>query len=95
MATEDEVSVDHLPVPNTEPWLARLAKINPQQAEATRAILKLAGRLDVCSICGDDEDGRAEYLIEGPGLNASLCQTCKGMQESMYRQRIRKAKPRA
>lgn len=39
--------------PHSLEWFAALKKVNPTQAAQTTQILTLAGRDDVCSICGD------------------------------------------
>jgi len=38
--------------PHSPEWFAALEKVNPTQAAQTTQILSLAGRDDVCSICG-------------------------------------------
>ena len=41
-------------VPHSTPWFEALVRFNPDQVAHTAAIVRMAGRLDVCSVCGDD-----------------------------------------
>jgi len=64
-------------------WFKALQEINPAQAAQTQKILSLAGRDDVCSICGDDP--APEYELAGekaPTLR--LCDDCRDLRLSMY-----------
>lgn len=76
------------PTPHTDEWFQALEDFNPQQAAVTREIVKLAGRLDVCSICGDQP--ASDYKLDEKGLahNAvatlRLCKDChtiRGVQQ--------------
>ncbi len=66
--------------PHTAEWFAALEKVAPRQAEHTRQIVRLAGREDVCSICGDVES--ADYKVASeqslPGVidTLRLCSDC-------------------
>ena len=71
------------PMPHTKEWFAALRKINPQQAAMTEQIIKLAGRNDVCSICGDEESSLYRMVAE-PTLPVRLCDDCKRIQKQMY-----------
>ncbi len=69
--------------PHTPEWFEALCKLNPQQAAMTERILELAGRTDVCSICGD-KNSVVYRMVAEPGLTLRLCDDCKAMQKSMY-----------
>lgn len=70
--------------PHTEAWFTALELRNPRQAAMTRRAIKMAGRSDVCSICGDDhaadallvEDGVPEYA----SLTLRLCVDCRAIR---------------
>jgi hypothetical protein len=69
--------------PHTREWFEALEKLNPQQAAMTRAAIKVAGRNDVCSFCGDV--GSMEYRIVGAKLEtARLCDDCIKMRAVMH-----------
>jgi hypothetical protein len=42
------------PEPHSAEWFKALDAFDPQQAAHTREMLRLAGRADVCGVCGDD-----------------------------------------
>lgn len=64
--------------PNSEEWLAELAKINPRQAAMTRATVERAGSEDVCSICGDRP--AQDYAKDDAVLLVRLCNDCRLIQ---------------
>ncbi len=64
-------------------WFDAMRKINPQQAAMTAQIVKLAGRNDVCSICGDTTS-KAYKMVSEPDFTARLCDDCRRMQKDMY-----------
>jgi hypothetical protein len=64
-------------------WFAKLRQVNPQQAAMTSQIVRMAGRTDVCSICGDTASTPYRSVAE-PGLTLRLCDDCKGIQKQMY-----------
>ncbi len=67
-------------VPHSSEWFAALEEQNPYQATQTRIIVELAGKLDVCSICGDHpaSDYKMDEEIPTPGSVATLrlCADC-------------------
>lgn len=67
-------------VPHTDEWFAALDRWNPAQAKMTRMALQIAGRPDVCSICGDDpaRDYRLDEEYRPPGGvdTLRLCDDC-------------------
>jgi Permuted papain-like amidase enzyme, YaeF/YiiX, C92 family len=73
-------------VPHSSEWIASLAAWDRAQADHTRHILQLAGRSDVCSICGDNpvKDYRlAEEARAAGGPNTlRLCSDCLGTRQS-------------
>ena len=73
--------------PRSPEWFAALLTFAPLQAAHTRQIIKLAGRSDVCSICGDAP--ATDYLLNSETLpplavrTLRLCDDCheiRGMQ---------------
>ncbi len=66
--------------PHTPEWFAALEQWDPPKAMMTRKIIELAGRTDVCSICGDDpaSDYRLEeeYRPAGGADTLRLCDDC-------------------
>lgn len=70
---------DPFTMPHSPEWFAALREWNPYQAEMTGMIVESEGRLDVCSICGDEP--APIYRVKGtppPGSMATirLCDDC-------------------
>jgi hypothetical protein len=66
--------------PHSPEWFTALQQWDPAKAMMTREVVELAGRTDVCSICGDDP--ASDYLLEeeyrpagGPDT-LRLCDDC-------------------
>lgn len=74
--------------PHSPEWFAALRRANPIQAEQTKQILSLAGRDDVCSICGDDlaKDYKLASDQMTPNYIATLrlCDDCLKIRRNMY-----------
>ncbi len=74
--------------PHSPEWFSALEEINPLQAAQTRQILSLAGRDDVCSICGDEEATdyklTSEQTTSGVVSTLRLCEDCLGIRRNMY-----------
>ena len=76
-----DVTMPVYPTPHSEEWFEALHKFSPRQAEMPRAIVNAAGRMDVCSICGDQP--AADYELVDPTLDNDavatirLCDDCK------------------
>lgn len=74
--------------PHSPEWFAALERVNSIQAAQTTQILALAGRDDVCSICGDDP--ATDYKLASdqmtPGVVATLrlCDDCLRIRRIMY-----------
>jgi hypothetical protein len=66
--------------PHSPEWFAALEAFDQVQAMQTRAILKAAGRADVCSICGDNPAIDYNLVSPKPHPNAvatiRLCGDC-------------------
>lgn len=66
--------------PHTPEWFTALEQWDPPKAMMTRKVIELAGRMDVCSICGDDpaKDYRLEANHRPPGGvdTLRLCDDC-------------------
>lgn len=66
--------------PHSKEWFNALAKIDPQQAAATKKIVKTAGSENVCSMCGDHPASDYEladkwFDAESP-VTYRLCEDC-------------------
>lgn len=74
--------------PHSPEWFAALEKVNVTQAAQTKHILSLAGRDDVCSICGDDPAADyklvSEQMTTGIVASIRLCEDCLKIRRSMY-----------
>lgn len=73
-------------VPHTEGWFAALHPWDPVQAMLTSKVLEITGRMDVCSVCGDDpaRDYRLEEGHRPPaGVDTlRLCEDCLVIRRS-------------
>ncbi len=79
--------------PHSEAWFEALQKFNPRQAEMTRVVINAAGRMDVCSTCGDQR--AAVYKLVDPSLEDDavatirLCNDCKIIQDGNFQLRTK------
>ena len=66
--------------PHSEEWFAALERWDPAQAQMTMQVIRMAGRADVCSVCGDDpaDDYRLhEQYRSAEGVDTlRLCDDC-------------------
>lgn len=73
-------SVSRPLIPHTPEWFSALEQWDPPKAMMTRNIIKLSGRSDICSICGDDpaKDYRLVEELRPPGGvdTLRLCDDC-------------------
>jgi hypothetical protein len=80
------------PIPHTEEWFAALERFNPHQAAMTRQILELAGRADVCSVCGDAPATDFEVVRDGLPRDAvasiRLCADCLAIRTRNIGERL-------
>lgn len=71
--------------PHSPEWFAALKEWNPYQAAATRVIVDRAGKLDVCSVCGDEPASDYKLDEESPPLGSvrtlRLCDDCLRIRE--------------
>jgi hypothetical protein len=74
--------------PHSPEWFAALKKVNPNQAAQTKQILSLAGRDDVCSICGDvpatDYRLAGAQPTSGSVATLRLCKDCIGIRRTKF-----------
>jgi hypothetical protein len=74
--------------PHSSSWFEALEAYNADQAAATGMIIALAGRDDVCSICGDHPASDYEIVEEHVDADAiatiRLCQDCLGIRKEIY-----------
>jgi len=72
--------------PHSREWFKSLNAFSLQQAKHTAQIIRIMGRNDVCSICGDEKS--TDYLVSDnefePGVPATvrLCSHCKSFREN-------------
>ncbi len=77
-------------VPHTQEWFEALDEFDPAQAVATRQVLKLVGRSDVCGSCGDVD--AIDYRITPkdrtvhPASTMRLCQTCRDLRSAVLKE---------
>jgi hypothetical protein len=74
-------------VPHTAEWFAALSVWDPPQAAKTTCVIEMAGRVDVCSICGDDpaRDYRLEEGYRRPAGpdTLRLCDDCLNIRREL------------
>lgn len=76
------------PEPHSPEWFKALDAFDPQQAAHTRQILRLAGRADVCGVCGDDP--ATDYKLTGKQLHPDgvatqrLCDDCRTIRQKQF-----------
>ena len=85
--------IRHL-TPHTAEWFTALESCNAMQAAQTRQIIKLAGKSDVCSVCGDAP--ATDYKVDGAifaldvGATVRLCDDCREIRKSSQGESFRK-----
>jgi len=82
--------------PHSEEWFRALAAWNPHQAQHSRQIISASGRLDICSVCGD-EPARDYRLIghdipDGAISTLRLCNDCWRIRKAMYGESLTQVK---
>lgn len=74
------------PKPHTPEWFKALEAFDQAQARHAKKIVELAGRADVCTICGDDpaSDYRLVHPTPARGSVATirLCDDCRMIREN-------------
>jgi hypothetical protein len=72
--------------PHSPEWFAGVEAFDPAQAAQARAILKAAGRSDVCSVCGDDPAADYKLISPKPHRDAvatiRLCDDCRNIRKA-------------
>ncbi|EPA99427.1 hypothetical protein PG5_02340 [Pseudomonas sp. G5(2012)] len=61
--------------PHTPEWFASLREWNPKQAAMTEAGIRIAGSLDVCTVCAD-EPARDYVLLNTPAAGPGTLRLC-------------------
>ena len=66
--------------PHSKEWFAAMGKFDPQQAAATKKIIKSAGADNVCSLCGDrpasDYAVADRWFDPETSVTFRLCEDC-------------------
>jgi hypothetical protein len=72
--------------PHTNEWFIALESFDGKQAAMTKQILGLAGRNDVCSVCGDEPASNYKVADRqfSPTVGATirLCDDCREIRSS-------------
>jgi hypothetical protein len=74
-------------IPHTTEWFEALKAINSRQASATKKIIDLAGKSDICGVCGDVP--ACDYKVVGVKFDATtdatirLCSDCRDIRSKM------------
>jgi hypothetical protein len=74
--------------PHTLEWFSALHAVNPYLSSLTRQTLRQAGRIDVCSICGDARC--QDFLVMGSifesniGATMRLCNSCRELRSRVH-----------
>jgi hypothetical protein len=72
-------------IPHSTEWFEALTRFDANQAAHTAAVIRRAGRSDVCSICGDDpaRDYEIDLTQADPGAVTTLrlCDDCLSIQK--------------
>ena len=72
--------------PHTAEWFSALESCDSTQAAFTKQIIDLAGRTDVCSVCGDAP--ASDYKVVGAqfspliGATIRLCDDCREIRRT-------------
>ena len=70
--------------PHTPEWFKALEALNPMQAEMIKTIIELAGKSEVCCVCGDypAADYKVVGVTFGPSTEATirLCNDCRDIR---------------
>ena len=79
--------------PHSKEWFDALRAFNPQQAEQTERMLRLAGSNDVCSVCGD-KPSQAYRIVAPPPVDKAvatirLCKDCHRLRSTMHHERYK------
>ena len=78
--------------PNTKEWLAAFDKLDPQQAAATKKIIRAAGSEVVCSLCGDrhasDYEVADKWFDEETPVTLRLCEDCMSIRATNDGERL-------
>lgn len=70
-------------IPQSPAWFAELSRVNARQAGMTKSLVRSAGRLDVCTVCGDTP-ALIYDSVEDPHLPLRLCDTCLVVQRDVF-----------
>lgn len=69
--------------PHTSAWFDAILQVDTDKALMTGSIVAHAGRLDVCSICGD-APAPIYDLLDDPFPPVRLCAECLGIRQAMF-----------
>jgi hypothetical protein len=66
--------------PHSKEWFTALAKMDPQQAAATKKFIKTSGSENICSMCGDhpasDYELADKWFDSETPVTYRLCEDC-------------------
>lgn len=78
--------------PHSKEWFEALGRLDPQQAAATKKMVKSAGSEHVCSLCGDRP--ASDYEVADKWFNADspvtfrLCEDCLSIRATNEGERL-------
>lgn len=78
--------------PHSKDWFAALSRLDPQQAAATKKMLKAAGGENVCSLCGDrpatDYEVADKWFAADMPVTFRLCEDCLSIRATNEGERL-------
>jgi hypothetical protein len=78
--------------PHSKEWFVALGKLDPQQATATKKIVKAAHAEDVCSLCGDrpasDYEVADKWFDPETPVTLRLCEDCMSTRATTEGERL-------
>jgi hypothetical protein len=78
--------------PHSEKWFEVLRRASPEQAGHTEQIILLAGKTEVCSVCGDtpasDYEVAGVFFQKDTPATIRLCADCRDMRARLQGEKV-------
>ncbi len=78
--------------PHTPEWFEALEAVDPIKATVTKIVVQSLGRLNVCSVCGEDPAQDYEMIDKHMQKNAvatiRLCDDCLKIKLKVHREKL-------